>query len=566
MQRLLMNLSIKAGLTGVLVTFTVLIAAVAFLGYQASTLGETSMEELNSFNSQLNELNRAQVNAADTQLGFLNHLDALNEGDRALATRSLEAAERSLATAQERFANYVALPKSARGQPYADELEDIFSRLMQRGLEPQLAALQRGDEQAYRVAKRDGDLINQEFIDASQAFVQYASGRGNDLLASFDSTMSLYINIDIVVLMLVVLCIVAVRIGMMRVLIRPLDEAVQHFELMAKGDLSHRIADRGRNEIGKLFSAMQHMQAGLYQTVSTVRDSSGSIHVGAREIASGNADLSSRTEEQAASLQETAASMEQLTATVRQNAENARQGSSLAKDASSTAGRGGEVVKEVIDTMHGITESSRKVADIIGVIDSIAFQTNILALNASVEAARAGEQGRGFAVVASEVRNLASRSADAAGEIKRLIEASGEQVTKGATLVESAGNTMQDILASVRRVSDIMDEISAASQEQSSGIEQVNTAVSQMDEVTQQNAALVEQASAAAASLEAQAEQLESAVSLFTLASDETSRAAKSTPDLALPGSTIAVSKEVDRITKRLTQPSRQAEPEWSEF
>ncbi|WP_104205264.1 methyl-accepting chemotaxis protein [Billgrantia saliphila] len=566
MRRTLQNLSVKASLTGVLGLFVMLIAVVSFLGYQTGSLGSASIQELNTINvQQLNELNRAQVNVADTQLSFLNHLDALNEGDRALAERYLDMGERFLNSAEERFTAFVNAPKTEQGRPYAERLEEVFARLVERGLHPQLAALQQGDERAYRAAKREGDAINLDYIEANRDFMTFAGERGGSLMESFIATMEFYGIIGLAALLLVVSCVIAVRLGMVRVIIRPLEEAVQHFERIAKGDLSHAIADRGRNEIGQLFAAMQHMQTGLKQTVSTVRDSSGSIHVGAREIASGNADLSSRTEEQAASLQETAASMEQLTATVRQNAENARQASTLAKEASSTASRGGEVVEEVVGTMHGITESSRKVADIIGVIDSIAFQTNILALNASVEAARAGEQGRGFAVVASEVRNLASRSAEAAGEIKRLIEASAEQVNKGSSLVESAGSTMQEILTSVRRVTDIMDEISAASQEQSSGIEQVNMAVSQMDEVTQQNAALVEQASAAAASLEAQAAQLESAVAIFRLAEGEAARALAPSHVPALPGAATA-SNDVTKLVRKLAAPARQVEEEWAAF
>ncbi|WP_043527062.1 methyl-accepting chemotaxis protein [Litchfieldella xinjiangensis] len=569
MKRLLGNLSVKASLTAVLGLFTLLIGLVSFLGYNASNMGAGALSELNIINvQQLNELNRAQVNVADTQLSFLNHLDALNEGQHALAASYLEAGEDFLVGAKERFANFVAAPKTELGRPYADTLETIFNRLMERGLVPQLEALKRGDDSGYRLAKRDGDAINQEFIKANQNFVTFASDRGSNLRERFATMMATYTMIGLAVLLLVVGCVVAVRIAMVRIIIRPLQEAVEHFELIAKGDLSRGIADRGRNEIGQLFLAMQHMQSGLYQTVSTVRDSSGSIHIGASEIASGNADLSSRTEEQAASLQETAASMEQLTATVRQNAENARQGSSLAKEASSTAGRGGQVVNEVIETMHGISDSSRKVSEIITVIDSIAFQTNILALNASVEAARAGEQGRGFAVVASEVRNLASRSAEAAGEIKRLIETSGEQVAKGSTLVESAGATMKEILSSVGRVTDIMDEISAASQEQSSGIEQVNTAVSQMDEVTQQNAALVEQASSAAASLEEQAAQLESAVAIFRLSANEQPRALKA-PNAQAKGmpSHKAVAQLVSGPSaKPAAKSNKESELEWAEF
>ncbi|WP_245184526.1 methyl-accepting chemotaxis protein [Halomonas salinarum] len=300
--------------------------------------------------------------------------------------------------------------------------------------------------------------------------------------------------------------------------IRPLERAVGHFERMAKGDLSGDVEQRGDNEIGRLFSAMTHMQKSLGSTVGSVRQGGQTIYQHAQEISRGNTDLSSRTEQQAASLQETASSMEELTSTVSQNADNARQASQLAGEASQTARRGGEVVNDVVGTMREINDSSHRVSEIIKVIDSIAFQTNILALNASVEAARAGEHGRGFAVVAEEVRNLAGRSGAASKEIRGLIEASVERVENGTALVDRAGQTMEAIVAAVQRVSDIMDEIASASVEQSNGISQVNQAVAQMDQVTQQNAALVEQAANATVELEREAEELRSAVAIFRLA------------------------------------------------
>ena len=297
--------------------------------------------------------------------------------------------------------------------------------------------------------------------------------------------------------------------------IRPLGHAVDHCERIAGGDLAGEIERRGGNEIGRLYASLLHMQEGLSGTVGQVRRSSQGIHAGSQEISVGNQDLSARTEQQASALQETAASMEQLASTVKQNADNAQHASKLAEEASRTAVSGGEVVNEVVATMHEISESSHQVSRIIKVIDSIAFQTNILALNASVEAARAGEQGRGFAVVAGEVRHLAQRSADASRQIRELIEASVTRVDAGNRRADRAGTTMGEIVASVQKVSDIMDEIASASQEQSHGIDQVNLAVAQMDQVTQQNADLVQQAAAAANQVEAEAERLTGAVAGF---------------------------------------------------
>jgi methyl-accepting chemotaxis protein len=308
---------------------------------------------------------------------------------------------------------------------------------------------------------------------------------------------------------------------MSRSIVRPLQTAIGHAGRIAGGDLTADIQARSGDETGDLLRALAGMNQGLVGIVRQVRSGTETMSAASTQISSGNQDLSQRTEEQASTLEETASSMEELTSTVTPNADNARQASQLAVSASDVARKGGQVVGQVVSTMNGISESSKKISDIISVIDGIAFQTNILALNAAVEAARAGEQGRGFAVVAAEVRNLAQRSAAAAKEIKGLINESVDKVDTGARLVDAAGNTMQEIVASVKKVSDLIAEIAAASEEQDAGIQQVNTAVTQMDQVVQQNASLVEEAAAATESMKSQAGALLQMVSRFNLGEAE---------------------------------------------
>jgi methyl-accepting chemotaxis protein len=374
----------------------------------------------------------------------------------------------------------------------------------------------------------------------------------------------------------IVLLVLNIGIGMVlamwvaKIVAAPLKEAVSLARDVADGDLTRSIDVKSACETGQLMQALKDMTGNLQNLVSQVRHGTDTIATASSEIASGNQDLSSRTEQQASSLEETASSMEELTSTVKQNADNARQANQLAQSASGIALKGGDVVGQVVGTMASINESSRKIVDIISVIDGIAFQTNILALNAAVEAARAGEQGRGFAVVAGEVRNLAHRSAAAAKDIKLLISDSVEKVETGSALVNQAGETMNEIVTSITRVTDIMSEITSASVEQSAGIEQVNTAIVQMDQVTQQNAALVEEAAAAAESMQDQAARLSEVVSVFKLLASAQTQAARpvAARKPAVPKAVVASVKAPAAARPALKKPVKETVggDEWEAF
>jgi len=354
-------------------------------------------------------------------------------------------------------------------------------------------------------------------VKATRDYADFTRGRQHEMIAELEQDYERQRMFLIVVALAAVLFGIFGGLLLTRAITVPIQRAVDVARTVARGEIGGQIEVNSHDEPGRLLEALRDMNDRLAETVARVRESSGNIEVATGEIASGNMDLSSRTEQQAASLEETAASMEELTATVRHNTENARQASELARNAADVAQLGSGTVGRVVSTMEGISASSAKIADITGIIESIAFQTNILALNAAVEAARAGEQGRGFAVVASEVRGLAQRSSNAAKEIKELIEASAAQVQAGATLAGEAGQTMANVTEAVARVTNIVDEIAAASAEQNRGIEQVNQAIVQIDQVTQQNASLVHEAATASKSLEEQGKLLTDAVAFFKL-------------------------------------------------
>ncbi len=504
---------VKAKLFLTLGMLSVLLAAVGLMGVMNTRNVHGDLEDL--FKNRLEPA--AWIGVMDGQQMRLQLAV-----DIALMSRepsNLAAAKQTIADARamvdDVWKQYAATEFTEREQQVADDYMEQRSKL--RTTNDRLLEMMAAGDYDAAVKVRANELqpiltdISKSLTDLRQIQVDAAHERYDASLAAFKTRQFWTWSLIVVGIAL------GVFFGRMltQSILTALQSAVTVAKRIATGEIGHAVESDRQDELGELLRALHVMDTKLQEIVGNVRVSAESVSAAAREIAQGNDNLSTRTQQQAAALEETASSMEEMTATVRQNAENARQANQLAVSARTNADQGGAVVSGAVQAMGEINESSRKIADIIGVIDEIAFQTNLLALNAAVEAARAGEQGRGFAVVATEVRNLAQRSASAAKEIKELIKDSVEKVNAGSALVDQSGKTLADIVAGVKRVTDIVAEISAASQEQASGIDQVNNAVTQMDESTQQNAALVEEASAASKAMEQQANALLQQVAFF---------------------------------------------------
>ena len=490
---MLKTLSIRTGLLSLLAVMTLLLLIVSGIGIYALTQSSASLQRINHLQGE----QMVQLNA-----GYTLILRARNEAGQAVRMMEvglLDDAARAVKTINQEVALAQKTLKDVTGSGVADEqgqklLDNVAASLAvynQQGISPMLKALnEQSADSYYDLLGNKLVPVAKQFDNDMQAFQAWSEARG-----------------------IIVLAWLVLR----HMLLEPLSASIAQLEHVAAGDLTHTLNAPASQEFNRLNAAIEGMRQSLMDSVLRVRDASSQIDTGSRELTAGNMNLAQRTESTATSLEQTAASMEEITATVKLNADNAEQAHQLAKSVSDTADHGSEMVCYVIEKMRDISGSSARIADILSVIDGIAFQTNILALNASVEAARAGEQGRGFAVVAGEVRNLASRSADAAKEIRSLISDSQTHVNEGSELAQQAGETMDEIATEVLRMTKLMREIATASQEQSRGIEQVNIAVNQMDETAQQNAALVQQSSAATRSLEEQSRELMEAMASFKL-------------------------------------------------
>ncbi len=503
-----------------------LIAAMTMLGILIVVTGLSGIDGMRKINSSMREINAntmpsalaiSEANLTIARARLVIDRIMLNDGNASDDAELAKAAD-YMKRSEAAWISYLALPQDSEEKALSDEVSKHRSAFYKEGYEKVMQAFSDGDaERARHYATTVLPSLFSQLSQAADALTAFQSKINQRYYESSQAGYERQLWITSIAITLSVLMIIGACLSLVRAILGPISRLISYFNGISTGNLSHRIVIENNDEMSHLLLGLADMQQQLAGTIRAVRGGSEMIATATTQIAAGNVDLSRRTEQQAASLEETASSLEQLTAAVRQNADSARQSSELAQSVSRSAQQSGELVHDVVSTMSDIREASARIADIIGVIDGIAFQTNILALNAAVEAARAGEQGRGFAVVAAEVRQLAQRSADAAKDIKALIAQSVVRTDRGVELVATAGHSMTKLVVDIERVAHLMAEIENAGQEQEVGIGQINRAIAELDAVTQQNAALVEEATAASEALREQAEQLSNEVAVFTL-------------------------------------------------
>ncbi|QTF10301.1 methyl-accepting chemotaxis protein [Brenneria izadpanahii] len=498
--------------------FSLLLIGIGVFSINALTKSNNALYTIDRIEGdQLNPLHALYADLLSGRIVFYNLAVAKEDGKN---TDAMEAkANGYLNSANKNMEELRSIvPVTEQGRQLRLNIEKAYDAYIKEGVVPAKQALDAGNlDLFYQMITTTVSKKGEALQKSIKEFSTFASALGDQEIEHSVGTYNINVGVVIAAIILTIALIIISKILMSAIVFTPINEAKHFFSLIAKGDLSVDIPRQPKTEMGGLLTSLEDMKQSLKVIVSDVRESSEVISVGSRQMSAGNQDLSSRTEEQAASIEQTAASMEELTSSVKQNTENTRQVTGMAEGMAVLAQKNGDNITNIVKRMNDISESSEKISNIIGVIDSIAFQTNILALNAAVEAARAGEAGKGFAVVASEVRNLAQRSASSAKEIKELIEDAGNRVHQGSALATASGNDMETLLAEVNKVKELVSAISLASEEQSQGIEQVNVAVTQLEQVAQQNAALVEEASSATNSLAEQADLLEASMRVFTL-------------------------------------------------